>query len=237
MGCTGSSIDPDTGTYTSGAEDGPCQDTIMVTDIANRRITATASVLVGVCSLPVVNISGPDILGSPCPASATYTAETSCDEILQGTYSWELDGISAGTGNTGNTFEVDCTEVGIKVLTVTDIANGNIQDSIMIECQCPPPYLIEASFTGCGTPFIPWFGVVEIESGFLEFGLTSIVRYESPLVLKTPKRLSQRGNTITQFVILLPSIFFPAWDYPALIEVTVDGVSNAIEIPACGQRQ
>jgi len=234
MGCTGSSIHPDTGAYTSGAEDNPCEDIIMVTDSANSGITAIAVVDVADC-LPSVDISGPLDVFPPCPASATYTAETTVCDIVSGTYTWELDGEPAGTGDS---FEVTCFEGGIKVLTVTDIANGNITDSIGIECLCPRD-IIEATFEGCGTRLIPWFGVVEIFSGF-DFGLTDIVEYDSPLVFKLPKLLNRRNQTIIQFVILLPSILFPAWDYPAQIEVAVYGklvygFSNTIEIPACGQ--
>ena len=235
--CTGGNIDPDTGTYTAGAEDNICQDTIMVTDLANRGITDTAkdiaTVTVGDC-LPSVSISGPATLGPPCPVSATYTAETVVCDIVSGTYTWELDGEPAGTGNT---FEVTCTEDGIKTLMVTDIANGNVTDSITILCVChSDDFNIYASITGCGTPFIPWFGVVEIEgTPLIVFGLTNIVRYDSPLVLKTPKLLNRGDNKITQFVILLPSILFPEWDYPATVKVSVDGPSDTIEIPACGQ--
>jgi hypothetical protein len=234
--CTGSSIGPDTGIYTTGAGDNFCADTVMVTDTANGGITATATANVAFFD-PSVNIYGPATLGPPCPASATYTAETTLDgDPLSGTYTWELDGETAGTGDS---IEVTCTEAGTKTLVVADFAVGGWVDSINIECLCPGD-VIEATFSGCGTPLIPWFGVVEIETGFFEFGRMGIVEYDSPLVFKLPKLHNRRGPSITQFVILLPSILFPAWDYPARVEVAVYGFyiygfSDTIEIPACGQ--
>jgi hypothetical protein len=245
MGCTGGSIDPDTRTYTSGAEDGPCQDTIMVTDTANGGIAATATFIVADC-LPVVDISGPATLGPPCPASGTYTVETFwCDgNPIPGTYRWELDGKPAGTGNT---FEVTCTEDGVKVLTVTDTANGNITDSISIVCDCPSlmPPLSEATFEGCGIPFFYGFGLVTIQGADTIFGPFTTLSYDSPLIVKLPKLVNRKLQRITQFVILRPSILFPAWDYPAIVEVTVSGPSSPSSsayslldtfiIPKCGQ--
>jgi hypothetical protein len=237
--CTGGNTDPDTGTYTAGAEDLPCLDTIMVTDIANGGIVATATVTVVYC-LPSVSISGPATLGLPCPVSATYTAETVVCDIVSGTYTWELDGKPAGTGNT---FEVDCTETGIKVLTVTDTANGNISDSIVIACYCEPPIEppMESTFEGCGRPFFYGFGVVTIQGANTIFGPFTTLSYDSPLVLPLPRLVNRSEQRITQLVILWPSILFPAWDYPAIVEVTVDGLSSPYSlldtfiIPKCGQ--
>jgi hypothetical protein len=236
-GCTGGSIDAATGTYTAGAEDNACADTIMVTDTANGGAQATATINVS-SELPSVAISGPATLGPPCPSSETYTAETTVGgNTIQGTYSWELDGVSAGTSNTTNSFDVDCTEDGTKTLMVTDTANGDITDSMTITCDCEviPTESIDATLTGgCGFPFIVWFGAVQIVGTGTDFGLTSIVRYDSPLVFKVPKFLRRPTQTINQFIFTLPSIFFPAWDYPALVTVTVDGLSDTIDIPACG---
>lgn len=233
MGCTGSSIDPDTGTYTAGADDNPCEDIIMVTDTANDGITAIAVVDVAYC-LPSVSISGPATLGPPCPVSATYTAETVVCDIVSGKYTWELDGVSSGTANTTKSFDVTCTEADTKTLMVTDTANGNMTDSIMIQCDCPPPEQpIQATFNGCGRTLFYSFGVVTIQGTSTVFGLLTTVRYDSPLIVKTPRLVNRTLQRITQFVILLPSILFPEWDYPAAVEVTVDGVTDNFEIPAC----
>jgi len=222
------------------------EDIIKVTDTANGNIFAEARVVMtGCCYFPEVTISGPIVLGPPCPISATYIAETTIgDEPISGTYSWELDGVSQGTGNTSNTFEIACTEEGTKTLMVTDTANGNLTASIVIDCYCiSDDFNIHASIiTGCGTPFIPWFGVVQIEGPpLIEFGITSIVRYDLPLVLPLPRLVNRKDNTITQFVILLPSLFFPVWDYPATVRVTVGDLlshhlhTDTFRIPECGQ--
>jgi len=240
--CTGGSIDPDTGTYTAGAEDYPCEDIIMVTDTANGGIAATAKVVLVWCS-PSMRLSGPTMLG-PCPASATYTAETDCvGDPIPGKYTWELDGEPAGTGNT---FEVTCTEDGTKTLTVTDIANGNFTDSISIVCDCLQlmPPLSEATFEGCGRPFFYGFGVMTIQGVDTVFGPFTTLSYDSPLVLPLPRLVNRSEQRITQFVILWPSILFPAWDYPAWPEVTVSGpyspssaysLTDQFIIPKCGQ--
>jgi hypothetical protein len=94
---------------------------------------------------------------------------------------------------------------------------------------------IEAEFSGCGSPFLIWFGVVGIQGTDTEFGLTSIVRYSSPLVFKLPKLPNRSAQTITQLVLLWPSILFPVLDYPATVTVSVDTLSDTIDIPACGQ--
>jgi hypothetical protein len=249
-GCTGSSISA-TGTYTAGAEDNTCSDTIMVTDAANGSEQATATVAV-TDTLPVVEIDGPLTIG-PIPegcTSATYTAETTlAGDPISGTYTWELDGVSSGTGNTSNTFEVTCTEDGPHTLMVTDTQNGNITNSVTIVCDCTVGIdaSIEAEFTGCGSPFTIWFGVVSIEGTDTAFGPTAAVSYDSPLVVGLPRLLNRQAQTITQLVLTLPSILYPgivgpAQDYPATVEVTVkdlfplggEGLSDTIVIPACG---
>ena len=212
----------------------------MVTDTANGGITATAIVTIsGPPCWPVVNIIGPATLGPPCPASGTYTAETFCDAPIPGTYSWELNGISTGTGNTSNTFEVTCTNDGTMTLMVRENIYGSYTDSMTIQCDCPPlmPLLSEAVFTGCGRPFFYGFGVMTIQGVDTVFGPLTTVSYDSPLVLPLPRLVNRKLQRITQFVILLPSIFFPVWDYPADVTVSVDGLGDTFEIPACGQRQ
>jgi hypothetical protein len=102
---------------------------------------------------------------------------------------------------------------------------------------CKPAISIEASITGCGFPLFARFGVVEIQGTGTDIKPTSVVRYDSPLVLQLPKMLNRNTQTITQFVILWPSfgsILFSALDYPAGVTVTVDTLSDTFEIPACG---
>jgi hypothetical protein len=94
---------------------------------------------------------------------------------------------------------------------------------------------IEASITGCGFPLFARLGVVEIQGTSTDFKALSVVRYDSPLVIKSLKLLNRNTQTITQFVLLMPSIFFPAWNYPAMVPLTVNTLSGTVEIPACGQ--
>jgi hypothetical protein len=240
--CTAPSWIDETGLYTASDEcNCDCStDVIKVTDTANGNIFAEATVTITGCCYPEVTISGPDILGSPCPVSATYTAETTLDgAIIPGTYTWELDGVSAGTYDS---FEVTCTEAATNTLLVTDTANGNVTDSIMIQCDCPPPVPpMESTFEGCGRPFFYGFGVMTIQGVNTVFGPFTTLSYDSPLTVKLPKLVNRKLQRITQFVILLPSILFPAWDYPAIVEVTVDGLSSPYSlldtfiIPKCGQ--
>jgi hypothetical protein len=247
-GCTGGSIDAATGTYTAGAEDNGCSDTVMVTDTANGGVEATATVAV-TDTLPVVDITGPLDVGPPCPDQATYTAETTLSgDPISGTYTWEIDGVSQGTGNTGNTFQFTCTEDGPHTLMVTDTQNGNITDSVVFGCDCTVGIepSIDASFTGCGSPILYWFGIVSIQGTDTVFGPFTSLSYDSPAILKGLRLVNSNLQTINQFVLLAPSILFPgligpALDYPTTVEVTVggfpavgDGLSDTFVIPACG---
>ena len=104
---------------------------------------------------------------------------------------------------------------------------------------CTSAIDIEASIiAGCGAPFFARLGVVEIQGTGTDFKARSVVRYDSSLVIKSLKLLNSNTQTITQFVILLPSfgsILFTPLDYPATVTVTVDGFSDTFEIPECGQ--
>jgi hypothetical protein len=100
---------------------------------------------------------------------------------------------------------------------------------------CEDAISIDATFSGCGFPIFVWFGVVQIQGTGTNFTALSVVQYDSPLVFKLPKLLNQSTQTITQLVFLLPSFFFPTENYPATVTATVDGLSDTIDIPSCGQ--
>ena len=103
---------------------------------------------------------------------------------------------------------------------------------------CKPVIGIETTFEGCGFPFLARLGIVEIQGMGTDLKTLSVVRYDSPLVIKLLKLMNRRTQKITQFVILWPSfgsIFFSALDYPATVTVTVDTFSDTFEIPVCGQ--
>jgi len=207
--CTGGSIDPDTGTYTAGYYDNSCADTIMVTDTANGGIVATATVIVGAC-LPVVSISGP---ADPCPVSATYTAETIyCDGVpLSGTYTWELDGEHAGTGDS---FEITCTEEGTKILLVTDTVNGNITASTTITCDCSiysDCFVDMSQNRYLKSNWIPLPALIEIGGGDISRSERLTYECESsgpiPSIIPLLKFIVPKDYyPIKQLVIVMPSI-------------------------------
>ena len=113
------------------------------------------------------------------------------------------------------------------------------EDEICIEegnaCE---PGIIEATFEGCGSAFLPEFGIVTIQGTGTDFGLLSIVRYNSLMVVKVvPRLLNQQNQKMTHLVAQFPSLdpFFPVLlpAYPITVVVTVDGLSDTFEIPAC----
>jgi hypothetical protein len=105
-----------------------------------------------------------------------------------------------------------------------------------------PESSIDATFIGCGRAFLPEFGIVTIQGTGTDFGLLSIVRYDSLMVVKVvPRLLNQKTQTMTHLVGQFPSLdpFFPVLlpAYPITVEVTVDGLSDTFIIPACGEEE
>jgi hypothetical protein len=103
------------------------------------------------------------------------------------------------------------------------------------EDTCEPAISIEASIDGCGFPLFARLGIVTIQGTGTDFKSLSVVRYDSPLVGKILKLLDRDTQTITQFVLLRPSIFVPVWDYSAMVTVTVDTLESTFTIPVCGR--
>ena len=105
--------------------------------------------------------------------------------------------------------------------------------------QCVNPATIEpsisigASFSGCGLPMLVRFGIVEIQGLETSFTPLSGVKYDSPLIIPTTKLVNTSAQTITQFLLLMPSILVPLGDYPATVTVTVDALSDRVHIPPC----
>jgi hypothetical protein len=99
---------------------------------------------------------------------------------------------------------------------------------------CEPAVSIEASTGAVGSFFFLLPGVVTIqgmETDFTLFG--SVVNYNPPVLLKGFKLVNPNTQTITQFVIVLPSILLPVVStYPTTVTVTVDGLSDDMEIGA-----
>jgi len=83
---------------------------------------------------------------------------------------------------------------------------------------------------------VSWVGIASIQGTGTDFGPFSIVKYDSPLVVKGLKLTNRNAQTITQFVLLLPDILFPNWSYPAMVEVTVDGNTDTFDIPSCREQ-
>jgi hypothetical protein len=103
--------------------------------------------------------------------------------------------------------------------------------------SCESEISIEATFEGCGRRWAPGFGIVTIQGTGTDFGLLSVVQYDSIKVIKGPKLVNSNNQKITQFVLLLPSYgpFFPLLlpEYPTAVEVTVNQLSDTFEIPSC----
>ena len=228
--CTGSGSTIDAnGLYTAG-DSGGCTETVTATDTANGNATGEATVTVVDCSEnPVVTVTPGT---AACVADEYCAATTLCGDEIDGTYTWTVTGGTADT-TSGECINVTPTEGASSVtVTATDTANGNAQGSSTGTCVG-----IEATFQGCGRAFAIGFGIVRIQGTGTNFGALTIVQYDSPELIKGPRLVNRTEQTITQFVLLLPSfgpflpVLFP--EYPNTVEVTVTGLSDTFEIPSC----
>jgi hypothetical protein len=229
--CTSSGSIDETGLYTAPGDVVECTETITATDTANGGAEGTATVTVSTCT-PEVNID---------PASAnlepgdtqTFTASTTCDgATLSGTYTWAVSGGTLDT-TSGDSVVFTAGSAGSASVTATDTANGDITATASITIQSIVTELIEAEYTGVfgGSAFLILPGQITIEgtgTDFTRFG--SRVTYDSLLLLNYFKLVNDQ--TITQFVLLLPSIIIPGQEYPATVTVTVDGLSDDVDIPS-----
>ena len=244
-GSTGSSIDAN-GLYRAG--DTPGTEMVTVTDRCNGDVSAAAVVQVSAVTTTTTTVIAtttsipyqPPATTSSIPAESPCSNDDSCDDgvFCNGAETCDPEAVCrpgsdpcADDGEFCNGDE-SCDEEADQCVSSGDPCE---EDEICIEegAVCEPAISIGATFSGCGVPFLTWIGIVQIQGTGTGFGLTSVVLYDSPLVLKTPKFLNSRTQTITQVVWLLPSLIFPAWDYPATVTVSVDTLSDTIEIPAC----
>lgn len=229
--CTSSGSIDETGLYTAPGDVVECTETITATDTANGDAEGTATVTVVTCT-PEVNI-GPSSVTLAPDATQTFTASTTCDgSTLSGTYTWAVSGGTLDT-TSGDSVVFTAGSAGSASVTATDTANGDITATASITIQPIVTELIEAEYTGVfgGSAFLILPGQITIEgtgTNFTRFG--SRVTYDSLLLLNYFKLVNDQ--TITQFVLLLPSIIIPGQDYPATVTVTVDGLSDDVEIPA-----
>jgi hypothetical protein len=193
--------------------------------------------------------------GSPCTATTTCNEETqTCDCTLDADCDDGVfcNGAETCDGTCQDGTPVDCPDDGAfcngdescdeEADECVSSGDPCAADEICIEEDntCEPPIRIEATFSGCGTRFLFWFGAVLIEGTGTDFTpLGSIVRYDPPLIKGL--KLTPDAETINQLVILLPSdlLFLPGFDFPFLpdypleVTVTVDGLSDTFVIPAC----
>jgi hypothetical protein len=226
--CAGSTISA-TGLYTAAATETECVDTIKVTDTANGNATGETTVTVIPCAeAPVVTVTP----ASPACAVTEFCAATAlCGASVDGTYTWTVTGGSADT-TSGECITVTPEGTASFTVTATDTANGNAQGSASGDCVG-----IDATFQGCGRAFALGFGIVRIQGTGTNFGLLTIVQYDSRELIKGPRLVNRTDQTITQFVLLLPSFgpFLPVLlpEYPNTVEVTVTGLSDTFEIPSC----
>lgn len=211
---------------------GDTQPGTTTTSLTVTTTTSTTSSVPGdTTSIPVTTTSVP---GGPC------TTDAECDDGLfcNGAETCDPEaGCRPGSAPCTDD-EIYCN--GVESCDEEDdecVSSGNPcgENEVCVEEDktCMPVTGIEASITGCGFPFFARLGIVEIQGNGTDFKPLSVVRYDSPLVIKGLKLVNRRAQTITQFVILMPGLFLPAWNYPATVEVTVDGFSGTLEIPAC----
>jgi hypothetical protein len=91
---------------------------------------------------------------------------------------------------------------------------------------CESPH-IEASTNAVGSRIFLLPGVVTIRGVGTNFtSLGNFVTYDPPVLLNYFRLLNSNTQTITQFVIVMPSIFPWVPLYPATIRVTVDDLSD-----------
>ena len=82
---------------------------------------------------------------------------------------------------------------------------------------------------GSGIFLLP--GVVTIQGMGTDFTrLGSTVTYDPPVLLNYFKLVNPNTQTITQFVIVMPSILAIVPSYPATVTVTVDDFSDDMAI-------
>jgi hypothetical protein len=96
---------------------------------------------------------------------------------------------------------------------------------------CEPQESIECSTNALGSAFFLLPGVVIIQGTGTEFTqLGSQVYYDPPVVIPFFKTVNPDGKTITQLVIVLPSILPRVPTYGTTVTVTVDGLTDDIGI-------
>jgi plastocyanin len=233
--CTSSGSIDETGLYTAPGDVVECTETITATDTANGGAEGTATVTVSICT-PQVNISPASATLEPGDTQ-TFTASTTCDgATLSGTYTWTVAGGTADTLSGDSIVYTAGSTEGSFDVTATDTANGDITATATVTIQEEvPPEFIEAEYTGVfgGSALFILPGQITIQgtgTDFTRFG--SRVTYDSLLVFNYFKLVNTGTQTITQFVILWPSIIIPGQSYPATVTVTVDGLSDDVEIPS-----
>ena len=98
--------------------------------------------------------------------------------------------------------------------------------------SCEIPYIgVSTNAVGSNIFLLP--GVVTIQGMGTDFTqFRSTVTYNPPALFNYFKLVNQNAQTITQFVIVMPSIVAAVPSYPATVTVTVDGFSDDIEIGA-----
>ena len=95
---------------------------------------------------------------------------------------------------------------------------------------CEPAGIeVSTSAVGSGFFLLPGFLTIQgMGTNFTQFGST--VTYDPPVLLNYFKLVNQNAQTITQFVIVMPSILAAVPSYPATVTVTVNDFSDDMVI-------
>jgi len=205
QGCTGTSIDPETGVYTAGST-GDCTDTIKVTDTVNRNASATATVNVSECE-PVVTVtceSSEVGFGLTTQCSAT----TTCDDTdITETYTWSVTS-DVGSSIDENGLYTAGNEVGTDTVTATGEDTG-VAGTAEIDVASP----VSIEVTPASVPRSRWVALpalMNIKGTDTSFDNTTTVEYESALaagsVIKLPRLVFPATQRILQIIIVMPTL-------------------------------
>ena len=137
-------------------------------------------------------------------------------------------------GNYCNGVELCDEEANECVRTGNPCEDDHICNELNDTCEVLSVERIECSTNALGSDFFLLLGVVTIKGTETSFTmLESQVNYDPPMLIPLFKLVNPATQIITQVVFVLPSIILPSVpSYPTTVTVTVNGLSDDMEIGA-----
>jgi len=227
QGCTGTSIDADTGVYTAGSI-GDCTDTIKVTDTANRNVSTTATVNVIEC-VPEVTVTCDDsevAFGETTQCTAT----TECDTTtITEDYTWSVTS-DVGSSIDQNGLYTAGSEEGTDTVKATGKSTGE-EGTAEIDVISPESIdVIRESVPRSRWIVLPAFIMIEGEGTSFATPTVTYTSALSPLsVIPLPPLVFRATQQIWQIILVMPSLISGVWDTET-ITVTVDGLTDTFDI-------